>query len=31
LFLSIPRPITWCKTPGASNLANLGMIEMNNS
>ena len=26
-FLSIPRPITWCKTPGASNLANLGIAS----
>ncbi len=22
---SIPRPMTWCNTPGASNLANLGI------
>jgi hypothetical protein len=24
-LLSMPRPITWCNTPGASNLANLGI------
>jgi acetyltransferase-like isoleucine patch superfamily enzyme len=26
-FLSIPRPITWCRTPGASSRANLGIDE----